>query len=287
MPPKKYRKRKVYREKRSTKADVNQKKAQSNALVSQISEGMSFWFRTGRCNTQADGQEDDDDDEITAIENQCWRDIRERDKSYRAIDMSADKRRDANLPNTKGDDSDDDEYQPGDDGEYDSDGENEGITSVSRGVMSKYLKSIKDRLQVECNTKERCENKWLIEYLSTHKFWIRNEASEWICERLGITHSLEGYYRDVLIWLPDEQHGVDPPCPTCQSNTSIGVHGYSDKTIAQKVIGRSDNYYLMSHRYIYHACEKDSNKAKFTYQGYNLESAKLLPKNEHIAFQHS
>ena len=90
---------------------------------------------------------------------------------------------------------------------------------------------------------------------------------------------LHGYYQDVRVWLPDEEFGMSPPCPSCHSNSRIGVHSYSGKTPARRVLGVTSHYFHMTRRYICHHCEKVDidPKPKYRFRGYNEESVKHLP----------
>ena len=95
---------------------------------------------------------------------------------------------------------------------------------------------------------------------------------------------LPGYYRDILVWLPDLQHSIYPPCPSCKGNGSIGVHGYSRKTVARRVLGLKTHYFILSRRYICHHCEKLTPKPKYSFRGYNEKSIVLLPRQLNLSF---
>jgi hypothetical protein len=156
-------------------------------------------------------------------------------------------------------------------------------------VMTKYLRAILRQLKAECNTKPPLlldTHCWLRQYLEQNQFWIRKQSVKFICGKLGIDMDLEGYYRDVRVWLPDEQYGLWPTCPSCHANSSIGVHGYSHKTIARRVIGLKNHYFILSRRYICHDCEKCDTepRPKYTFRAYNEESVKRLPRQKGIDF---
>ena len=132
-------------------------------------------------------------------------------------------------------DSDDDEEEDHvTDMEYDSDAEEDGLDEgIGNGsVMGRYLRSIQCQLKIECTrTKSGIDDEgpWLLQYLTNHKFWIRAESAPLICKKLSHTMCLHGYYQDVHVWLPDEEFGMSPPCPSSHSNSCIGVHCYSKK----------------------------------------------------------
>ena len=161
-----------------------------------------------------------------------------------------------------------------------------------KSVMQIYLRTIQSRLKVECNTssdadeKNRSDNNQfsLLEFLERNEFWIRRESAKYICTKLNIRMSLEGYYRDVLIWYPDIHYKVTPPCPYCTCNGRVGVHGYNDKTVARRVIGMKMHYYVMTRRYICHACENIKPRTNYTFRGYHDGTLKLLPKQLNLAF---
>ena len=90
--------------------------------------------------------------------------------------------------------------------------------------------------------------------------------------------------RDVLVWLPDQEHGINLPCPSCKSNGNVSVHGYSRKTTARRVIGLKSHYFILSRRYICHHCEKLNPRPKFTFHGYNPHFTTLLPRQLNLSF---
>lgn len=110
------------------------------------------------------------------------------------------------------------------------------------------------------------------------------ECSSLICEKLGISHDAEGYYKDIRVWLPDIEFKYMPHCPTCSNNDRVGVHCYGEgnKTISRSVISVSTNYCLLTRRYICHRCEKETGQ--FTFRGYNFNSVNLLPKCHMLEF---
>ncbi|GFH56515.1 hypothetical protein CTEN210_12991 [Chaetoceros tenuissimus] len=179
-----------------------------------------------------------------------------------------------------------------DDGDDDGDGssfeeDSSYFDDIKISVMHKYAKSIVERLAVECNTADpiKSEEKWLLSYLKMHNFWIRKDTAEYICQNLGIEFNLVGYYRDILMWLPDEQYGIDPICPTCKSNKRIGVHGYLDleKTPCRKVIDIADWYCIAGRRYKCHECMQEKREP-YTFMSYDKDSVKQLPRRLSFSF---
>ncbi|GFH52552.1 hypothetical protein CTEN210_09028 [Chaetoceros tenuissimus] len=175
------------------------------------------------------------------------------------------------------------------DGEYDEKQSEEQTLHPTKelSIMGKFQKAIEKRIQIESNTKDPIsdEEKWLFPYLKRNKFWIRKECSSAVCQKLGIPHEAEGYYKDIRVWLPDVEFQYMPHCPTCSNNDRVAPHCYGegDKTISRSVISVSNNYSLLSRRYICHTCEKEK-QGQFTFQGYNSNSVNLLPKCHMLEF---
>ena len=91
------------------------------------------------------------------------------------------------------------------------------------------------------------------------------------------------YIRDVYVWLPDVRWGRDsmPCCPTCETATHVGNHGFQSKhharrcapatastqhitpglpllpagMIARRVLASNTHYFIMSRRYTCRHCE--------------------------------
>jgi hypothetical protein len=171
--------------------------------------------------------------------------------------------------------------------EYASDDDENNKTNDDEGsVMYQLLFFIRNRIKLESNTKKHVEYRWLLEHLHQNEFWIRKESAPHISKKLGLGTQLNGYYRDIKVWLPDEEFNIMPICPSCQTNDNIGVHGYNKKTIARRVIGIKLQYYIMSRRYICHSCQRvqNSQKPKYTFMGYNERAVQSLPRQKGLQF---
>ena len=228
-----------------------------------------------------------------------WEQIRQQDRDYTVRRNHISDEFDPTTNNNDGggdSDSDDEideededvngEIGENDEMDYDSDVEDIGTPeSLNNCVMHKYLNAIQDRIQVESNTKKQMHEieKWLFSFLENNDYWIKKEAASTICKALDIEEELPGYYRDLRVWLPDLQYKIIPPCPGCNSNCHVGIHGYSKKTLARRVIGLKAYYYIMSRRYICHSCEK-SKINKYTFRAYNETSIKNLPRQYGLHF---
>ncbi|GFH55445.1 hypothetical protein CTEN210_11921 [Chaetoceros tenuissimus] len=175
------------------------------------------------------------------------------------------------------------------DGEYDEKQSEDKTLHQTKelSIMGKFQKAIEKRIQIESNTKDPIsdEEKWLFSYLKRNKFWIRKECSSFLCQKLGIPHEAEGYYKDIRVWLPDVEFKYMPHCPTCSNNDRVATHCYGEgnKTISRTVVSVSNNYSLLSRRYICHRCEKEE-RGQFTFRGYNSNSVNLLPKCHMLEF---
>ena len=159
------------------------------------------------------------------------------------------------------DDEDDTIQDPGE--EKETDDPNTGDTTSTGIVMREYLQSIQGRLKGELR-KDCSTTKWLFSYLKSHEFWIRAEASQEICKHLGVLYKNRAYYRDVRVWLPEEQYGqiYMPSCITCESNTRVARHTCFNKCPARHVVGISRGYDIMTWQYICHSCKNRHEDTK-------------------------
>ena len=174
-------------------------------------------------------------------------------------------------------DDDDDDNSNYEEPEGDHDGDNR--EEISSSVMREYLQSIQKQIRDEGNTKrtEEVVDRWIIEYLKVNDFYLHSQMSSYICGRLGIQHAIDGYYKSVLVWLPDLQFDCLPPCPCCGYSNRVGVHGYEGKTLARKIIGIKSNYFVLSRRYICHQCKTIGDR-QYTYHAYHPKSVEKLPR---------
>ena len=131
------------------------------------------------------------------------------------------------------------------------------------------------------NSKE----KWLLELLKDDEWWIETKRAWKVCNKLGISCAENSYYRNVRVWFPEMQYGQEcmPSCVSCGRNCKVGVHAYSKKTPARRVVVLTTNYFVMSRQYICHVCSKLNKerktqaagnpyeKVQYTFMGYNSE----------------
>ena len=145
------------------------------------------------------------------------------------------------------------------------------------GLMGAYIYHVHKRLKYELgNEIKGLEEKWLLNFLRKkgNGWWIRSGHAEFLCSKIpGLEYGEQSYYRDIRVWLPDQQYGAHcmPFCGTCKSNESVGPHAFRDNHFSRTVIGLNQNYYLISRRYICHQCTRDAD------MGWNAASNNLLP----------
>ena len=186
----------------------------------------------------------------------------------------------------------------------DEDGGGGGPDTAAAGLMGAYIYRIHERLKYELGNKIKAfEDKWLLIFLRKKEngWWIRSGHAEFICSKIpDLEYGEQSYYRDIRVWLPDQQYGAHcmPFCGTCKSNESVGPHCFRDNHFSRTVVGLKQNYYLISRRYICHQCTRDANALKKrieedaakgqlhvvvekppskTFMGWNAASNNLLP----------
>ena len=155
-------------------------------------------------------------------------------------------------------------YDVSDEGPCDVDDEDGGggnngtDAAAPLGLMKDYIYNVHERLKYELgNTITALEEKWLLNFLKKKEngWWIRKENAEYICKMIPeLKYGEQSYYRDIRVWLPDQQYGdfCMPFCGACRSNENVGAHGFRDNHFSRTVIGLKENYYLISRRYICH-----------------------------------
>ena len=192
-----------------------------------------------------------------------WEKIRERDDEFEAVENNFEFDGDGGNDDYWDNDEEDDFI----DGEGNINGD-KYWDERHNTTMGKYLTQIQSQIRDESNTKKGKDevDQWVMDYLRNNDFWIRREASAFVCARLGIQHDIMGYYRDVRVWLPDVQYNLKPPCPSCKPISGVSVHGYEKKTLARQIIGLNMNYSVMSCRNICHNC-KEIDDQQSTYHG--------------------
>ncbi len=114
----------------------------------------------------------------------------------------------------------------------------ENLDTVTGSLMETFALKVMKRLQEECRKQRQGTNnvipdkdKWLLKYLRNHGFWIPSVSVPFLyCELFGknMNHDDRFYYRDIRIWLPEEQYNVSVPCSNCgfcnKTRSMVGQH---------------------------------------------------------------
>ena len=189
-----------------------------------------------------------------------------------------------------------------------------------QGIQQMYVKAIQDRLQKEVSSKSDSANSWLIKRLKENSWWLPKSHHNWFISQYNkarepgvdeLKRGLSAYYRDVYVWLPDvmwpsPDSRYMPPCPQCASNKRVGPHCFRSNHAGRVIIDLSETYYVLSRRYICHACEDLTKQSKkrleeaaaesslsvevavderqYTFMGWNQSSLPLLPYNKGNVF---
>lgn len=105
---------------------------------------------------------------------------------------------------------------------------------------------------------------FIMNILKMNSYWIRRENVAKIYKKLAPETDMSHifYYRDIFVWLPDIQHKCRLYCPSCNSDKRIGVHGLRGDTYGRRVCDLNTHYFILSRRYICHACEENAKEQK-------------------------
>jgi hypothetical protein len=148
-------------------------------------------------------------------------------------------------------------------------------------VMGHYLHKVYERLGIEVTGKVDDTgvrgDAWLMSHLGENNFWVRAEQARSICKRLNIAFQEPSYYRDIKVWLPQEQFGRSskPPCPTCGTAQHVRVKDWPYPGRRVFTADARGHYFVCTRRYQCDECRKTEHKS--TFYGYDAGSLKLLP----------
>jgi hypothetical protein len=96
--------------------------------------------------------------------------------------------------------------------------------------MELLLDTVRRRLGEEVNTQRNpAANMWLKKYLDCHNYWISQDAAKFMCQQLKVKFENPGYYKDIKIWLPEIQWGIQLCCVNCQQSHTLGNQGFDHK----------------------------------------------------------
>jgi hypothetical protein len=112
------------------------------------------------------------------------------------------------------------------------------------GPMRVYPKAVFARIKEELGAQFTGEQ-WMMERLKEHKWWLRADFADTVCEKLEIEYGEPAYYRDIHVWLPDLRWGVEfmPVCGTCQ-NPAKRAHGFQPNHYGRKIITWDTHYFI-------------------------------------------
>jgi len=182
---------------------------------------------------------------------------------------------------------------PADDDPDQDDEDDDGNKKKSTGIMPTYIEAIQNRIRHE--TSDRfpvAEKKWLIEYLTSHDWWIRAIDRQLLCNKLklkfGVEDNEDAYFRDIYVWLPDLRWGKAcmPTCFRCKTNHYVRNNGFRENHFGRVVITLDDHYHCLSRRYRCKVCEE---KAKAIVANYSnlAENQNLRASFEALESQYS
>jgi hypothetical protein len=121
--------------------------------------------------------------------------------------------------------------------------------------------AVQGRLQAELG-QQRATDNWLLPYLQANDYWIKAAAMQGICYKLQTAEARSpgGYYRDLLVWIPDHRFNFKSlPCPRC-SSPRTGYHGVQTHHPARRVHTLRTCYYVMGRRHICHDCKEPASR---------------------------
>lgn len=75
------------------------------------------------------------------------------------------------------------------------------------------------------------------EILKENDWWILQVKADWLCKKIGVILAEKEDYRDVYVWLPEQEWGpvAWPPCPSCFQQ-DVAAHGFQQNHYARQVI---------------------------------------------------
>lgn len=193
------------------------------------------------------------------------------------------------------DDPNDDIEEFDDSADYD-DSNSPNEPSVGRegglGLMNRLLPRILCQIESEEKANPPFHEKWLVEYLKQHGFWLRSEALPFVASRLRFILTDNEVYclRDVRVWMADLEFGLlhgTPACPTCgRGSKNIRVNCYPKNHPGRRIFTFDTHYWLMSRQHICNDCQRESRKEAnsnqkihYTFLGYNEKTMLHFPHN--------
>jgi hypothetical protein len=126
-------------------------------------------------------------------------------------------------------------------------------------VMGEYLSAVFRRVQHELHKDfSALGERWLLNMLRDNDWWLRSSRAMDICQKLGVIKNEPAYYRDIKVWLPDEQFGAEgtPPCATCKSAANVRILGFrTNNNFGRRICALDTHYFIISRRYYCTGCK--------------------------------
>ena len=119
-------------------------------------------------------------------------------------------------------------------------------------VMGLFLSNVHARLQLETSsTPQRLGepslvDKWLLRLLKSSDWWVRASNAKMLCSKLGLNFGEQSYYRDIRIWLPEEEFGIMPTCVQCKENHAVHSHSWRDNHFGRRITGLTTHYFVIA-----------------------------------------
>ena len=138
--------------------------------------------------------------------------------------------------------------------------EDEDDSSTSEeGIMKKLATKLVQRLQDELRVQSRGasrpvlahDEKWLLEFLRLNGFWVRQSHAKYLYEKLfkkKFNRDDQYYYRDIRVWLPDEQYKCPLTCPFCKESATAR-HSLPTSHPIRRITDIDTSYWLLSAEY--------------------------------------
>ena len=140
-------------------------------------------------------------------------------------------------------------------------------SSNTLGLQQKYIRGLQKRIQYEVSCKfPALERPWLRQHLLENHWTTCLKDGPKIAQNLGLKQEHVFYYPRVDFWLPDLQWGPSlmPCCPNCLTNNRVDPHAFHDNHFGRIVVDQTENYYIVSRRYICKTCKERKDGIKKT-----------------------
>jgi hypothetical protein len=167
--------------------------------------------------------------------------------------------------------------------ELDEDASLEEASEAPGSPNARFVKLVRDQLSLEVSAQwPSLRNKWLLEELKTHDWWIRRERVKYVLKKLA--HSIlpaEVEFtkvelkciRGTHVWIPEQRWGADcmPACNNCLQSDEVRTWGFQHKHCARRVLTEEDFYNCMTRRYSCSRCSAERAQVAAAAQAERLQ----------------